>query len=59
MGRPKIKNPKCYDLKVAFDKRTHERLLAYCERHKPITRAEAVRNGLEILLDEDEKQLEN
>lgn len=55
MGRPKIKNPKTNDLKVRLDDASYEKLLAYCKRHEPITKAEAIRKGIELLLDEDEK----
>lgn len=53
-GRPKAKNPKNVDLKVRFDQETNERLLKYCEKHS-VTRTEAIRRGIHLLLDEDEK----
>lgn len=53
-GRPKAKNPKNVDLKVRFDQETNGRLLKYCEKHS-VTRTEAIRRGIHLLLDEDEK----
>lgn len=50
MGRPKSDNPKDIDLKVRIDKATNEELLAYCEAND-ITRAEAVRQGITMLLE--------
>lgn len=49
MGRPKSDKPKNNDLKVRLDDETHNRLLAYCEKHN-ITKAEAVRQGIHLLL---------
>ncbi len=51
MGRPKALSPKSNDLKVRLDDVTHDRLLAYCTQHG-ITKAEAVRRGIDILLTE-------
>lgn len=48
-GRPKADNPKCIDVKVRFDKETHDKLLEYCEKNR-ITRTEALRKGIELLL---------
>lgn len=53
-GRPKSDNPKSCDLKVRFDQHTNYRLMEYCERHG-ISRTEAVRQGINLLLDQDEK----
>ena len=53
-GRPKAENPKNVDLKVRFDQETNERLLKYCEKHL-VTRTEAIRRGIHLLLDADEK----
>lgn len=49
-GRPKAENPKDIDVKVRFDKATHEKLLAYC-RERGITRTEAIRKAVRTLLD--------
>ena len=53
-GRPKALNPKNVDLKVRFDQKTNERLLIYCEKHN-VTRTEAIRRGIHLLL-ESEKE---
>lgn len=49
-GRPKAENPKDVDVKVRFDKETHEKLLQYCQTHD-ITRTEAIRRGVHLLLE--------
>lgn len=48
-GRPKVDNPKDIDVKVRFDKETHEKLMDYCIAHG-ITRTEAIRLGIHLLL---------
>lgn len=48
-GRPKVENPKDIDVKVRFDKETHDKLLEYCQKHG-ITRTEAIRKGIHLLL---------
>lgn len=50
-GRPKSDNPKDIDVKVRFDKDTNKRLLDYCQKHG-ITRAEAIRQGVDLLLEQ-------
>ncbi|ENY8714482.1 CopG family transcriptional regulator [Clostridioides difficile] len=52
MGRPKVDNPKNIDVKVRFDENTHKKLLDYCEKEN-ITRTEAIRKGVDLLLEED------
>ena len=49
-GRPKAENPKTNDIKVRIDDATHKRLLEYCAANN-ITKAEAVRKGILLLLD--------
>lgn len=49
IGRPKSDNPLNVDLKVRIDKSTNKALLDYCKR-KGITKAEAVRTGIHLLL---------
>ena len=49
MGRPKSDNPKSNDIKVRLDDATHEKLMAYCQKHN-ITKAEAIRQGIHLLL---------
>lgn len=53
-GRPIIGGKKDIDVKVRFDKETHERLLEYCEEHD-ITRTEAIREGVRLLVSEERK----
>lgn len=48
-GRPKINNPKEYDVKVRLDKETHEKILKYSEENN-ITKADAIRRGIDLLL---------
>lgn len=52
MGRPKVDNPKDVDVKVRFDKKSHDELMEYCEKHQ-ITRTEAIRRGIHLLLGQD------
>lgn len=54
MGRPKVANPKNIDVKVRFDEETHNRLIKYCEKHN-ITRTDAIRAGINLLIKTDEK----
>ncbi len=49
-GRPKADNPKSNDVKVRLDEVTHRKLLQYCKNHN-ITKAEAIRNGIYLLLE--------
>lgn len=53
-GRPKSDNPKNIDVKVRFDEELHNKLLEYCEQHN-ITRTEAIRLGVHLLLSKKEK----
>ncbi len=48
-GRPKVENPKKNDVKVRLDDETSKKLDDYCEKHS-ITRAEAIRRGIHLLL---------
>lgn len=52
-GRPKSLAPKNNDVKVRLDDATHQKLLQYCEAHG-LTKAEAIRKGIENLLAEKE-----
>ena len=54
MGRPKSINPKDIDVKVRFDKELHTKLLEYCKEHN-ITRTEAIRQGVHLLLADETK----
>ena len=49
-GRPKAENPKDIDVKVRFDRELNDKLLKYCEENN-ITRAEAIRQGVHLLLE--------
>lgn len=48
-GRPKAENPKKNDVKVRLDDKTSKKLDDYCREHS-ITRAEAIRRGIHLLL---------
>ena len=51
MGRPKADTPKNNDVKVRLDDSTHAKLLSYCKENG-LTKAEAIRKGIELLLSE-------
>ena len=53
-GRPKVENPLSIDIKVRLDNETNQKLISYCETHD-ITRAEAIRQGIHLLLAQPEK----
>lgn len=48
-GRPKVENPKRNDIKVRLDDYMTEKLDNYCQK-EDITRAEAIRRGIHLLL---------
>lgn len=48
-GRPKAENPKTNIIRVRLDDETTWRLDEYCAKHI-VTRADAVRQGIELLL---------
>lgn len=50
-GRPKVQNPKNIRYSVCLDAKTEEKLGEYCEKHQ-ITKGEAIRKGIEMLLGE-------
>ncbi len=50
-GRPKSPAPKCNDIKVRIDDETNIKLLKYCDENG-ITRAEAIRRGIQLILAE-------
>lgn len=52
-GRPKVEKPKQNDLKVRLDDETKVKLDCYCIEHG-ITRAEAIRRGVHLLLTQGE-----
>lgn len=49
IGRPKSENPKNWDVNVRVDKKTYERLTAYCAETGKC-KADVVRDGLERIL---------
>ncbi|MFI3255457.1 MAG: CopG family transcriptional regulator [Eubacteriales bacterium] len=51
-GRPKAEEPKNTEAKTKIDEKTNEKLKAYCESHN-ISRSEAVRNGIHLLLEKE------
>lgn len=53
-GRPPSKNPKNIEVKARLDEQTARRLLAYCEK-LGITRTDALRKGIERILEDEEK----
>ncbi|RRJ67385.1 CopG family transcriptional regulator [Paenibacillus oralis] len=53
-GRPKADNPKNYIIKARFDEETYRAVTDYCKKHN-ITRTDAIRLGLKLLLSEEEK----
>ena len=53
-GRPIVGEKKDIDVKVRFDKKTHEDLLEYCNEHE-ITRTEAIRKGVKLLISKNKK----
>lgn len=52
-GRPKVEKPKQNDIKVRLDDETKVKLDRYCMTHG-ITRAEAIRRGVHLLLAQEE-----
>ena len=53
-GRP-TECRKDHDVKVRIDDSTHKKLLQYCEEHG-VTKAEAIRQGIQLVLQKKEKQ---
>lgn len=54
IGRPKAENPLSIDVKVRLNSETNAKLTDYCETHN-ITRAEAIRQGIHLLLEQPQK----
>lgn len=50
-GRPKADNPKEVRYSIRLDVEAESKLKAYCTEHG-ITRGEAIRRGIHLLLDE-------
>ena len=53
-GRPKAENPKDVKYSIRLDAETEKRLQQYCVEHS-ITKGEAIRQGIYLLLGQDEK----
>ena len=53
-GRPKVDNPKSINYSIRLDAETEQKLQAYCEKHS-ITKGEAIRIGIHLLLAQEEK----
>ena len=47
-------SPKVNDVKVRLNDEMHKKLLEYCEKNN-ITKAEAIRQGIHLLLSQDKK----
>lgn len=54
MGRPKAEKPKAIKYSIRTDEETERRLEEYCTR-EDITKGEAYRRGIELLLKQAEK----
>lgn len=52
IGRPKVDDPISKNLTIRLDSETLNRLNAYCEKHM-ITRGQAIRQGIHLLLERD------
>ena len=50
-GRPKVEKPKSVNYSVRLDLETEQRLREYCREHG-MTRGEAIRQGIHLLLEE-------
>lgn len=53
-GRPKTENPKDIRYSIRLDSETEKELKKYCEKNG-ITKGEAIRNGIHLLLSEKKK----
>lgn len=51
-GRPKAENPQNIRFSIRIDADTEKRLQEYCKAHG-ITRAEAIRQGIHLLLSQE------
>lgn len=50
-GRPKMDNPRDYEVKARITTKTYKKLLEYCKK-QDITKAEAIRKGIFLLIEE-------
>lgn len=53
-GRPKVDNAKTEKMSICLDGETKQKLNAYCEA-EGVTRSEAVRRGVDLLVKEKEQ----
>jgi hypothetical protein len=53
-GRPKSENPKSVNYTIRLDIETERKLQEYCAKHN-ISRGEAIRRGVHLLLAQQEK----
>lgn len=49
-GRPKMDNPRDYEVKARITTKTYTKLLEYCKK-QDITKAEAIRKGIFLLIE--------
>lgn len=54
IGRPKVDTPKNVKYSIRLDQETEEKLKKYCEKQK-ITKGEAIRQGIHLLLQNEKK----
>ncbi len=52
IGRPKADKPKDIRYSIRLDAETEAKLIRYCER-KAITKGEAIRKGIDLLLSKE------
>lgn len=53
-GRHKAENPKEVRFSIRLDRETEDKLEEYCKKHS-ITKGEAIRRGIHLLLSEKQK----
>lgn len=53
-GRPRVDNPINIRTSVRLDKKTDDMLMDYCKKNE-ITKGEAIRKGVHLLLDKAKK----
>ncbi len=54
-GRPKADNPKSIRYSIRLDVETEQKLNEYCKSHN-ITKGEAIRQGIHLLLQSEKKK---
>ena len=55
LGRPKVDNPKSSRFSIRLDAETERSLEEYCKEHN-ISKGEAIRQGIHLLLSQKKKQ---